>query len=100
MLVDSGTAEDIHGDEITLKHLMGEAGWETLVKQASDIPRPVLEKVTRLSEKAFLEMQPSSPLQYYLGIFQGPMSTTFSSLKGYLQRWSSRWTMRLPGGKW
>ncbi|TRZ10795.1 hypothetical protein HGM15179_016313 [Zosterops borbonicus] len=72
MLEDPETAGDINGDEITLKHLMGKSNWEMPAKQASDIPRPVLEKVTWLVEKAFLEMRPSGPLQYYLDIFQGP----------------------------
>ncbi|TRZ10124.1 hypothetical protein HGM15179_016977 [Zosterops borbonicus] len=72
MLEDPETAEDINGDKITLKHLMGDGDWETPAKQASDIPRPILEKVTQLAEKAFLEMRLSRPLQYYLDIFQGP----------------------------
>ncbi|TRZ05724.1 hypothetical protein HGM15179_021383, partial [Zosterops borbonicus] len=72
MLANPDTAEDIHGDKITMLHLMGEGDWETPAKQASDIPRPVLEKVTSLAEKAFLDMRPSGPLQYYLDIFQGP----------------------------
>lgn len=57
---------------------MGEGDWTTVARQASDIPRPVLEKVTQLAEKAFLEMQPYGPLQYYLVVFQGPN-------KSYLQ---------------
>ncbi|TRZ12333.1 hypothetical protein HGM15179_014753 [Zosterops borbonicus] len=72
LLEDPETAEDINGDEITLKHLMGEGDWVTAAKQASDILRPVLEKITQLAKKAFLEMWPSGPLQYYLDIFQDP----------------------------
>lgn len=66
LLEDPDTAVDIHGDEITLKHLMGEGKWAMAVRQASDILRPVLEKVTQLAEKAFLEMRLSGPLPYYL----------------------------------
>ncbi|TRZ07499.1 hypothetical protein HGM15179_019606 [Zosterops borbonicus] len=72
MLFNPDTAEDIHKNKITMQHLMGEGDWETPAKQASDIPRPVLKKVTSLAEKAFLDMWPSGPLQYYLDIFQGP----------------------------
>ncbi|TRZ12071.1 hypothetical protein HGM15179_015037 [Zosterops borbonicus] len=72
MLANPNTAEDIHKNKITMLDLIGEGDWEIPAKQASDIPRPVLEKGTSVAEKAFLDMRPSGPLQYYLGIFQGP----------------------------
>ncbi|TRZ06412.1 hypothetical protein HGM15179_020696 [Zosterops borbonicus] len=51
---------------------MGEGEWATAEKQAAEIPRPVLERVKELAEKAFVEMKITGPSQYYLEIFQGP----------------------------
>lgn len=72
LLEDPATAADLNADEVILKHLLGEGEWATAAKQAAKIPRPILEKITKLAEKVFLEMKLTGPTQYYLDIFQGP----------------------------
>lgn len=71
MLADPETAEDMHGDEITLKHLMGEDDWETPAKQASDIPRPVRESYM-FGGKGVLRNAAVRPLTVLPRYFPGP----------------------------
>ncbi|TRZ16311.1 hypothetical protein HGM15179_010774 [Zosterops borbonicus] len=66
------TSVDNEGNQITLKHLMGEGLWESPQRQAEIIPSEVLGIVAKVAEKAFVTMRPLGPLTSYLDVFQGP----------------------------
>ncbi|TRZ15501.1 hypothetical protein HGM15179_011612 [Zosterops borbonicus] len=66
------TSVDSEGNQITLKHLMGEGLSESPQRQTEILPSEILGIVAKVAEKAFVTMRPSGPLTSYLDVFQGP----------------------------